>query len=401
MLVLSVAGCSRVPVQRFIFEPAPRAVSAAAGAASARFAKVALDPVSSATTYLLTIAGPEHDSRLVLMMSPDGGDTYAAPVAVSAFGQRADSHGEDAPSLVLRDNILAAWDQDGDIRFGRSLTFGASFEKPVPIRDRQGPFFSGYVSVAAAPNGDLYAVWLDTRDSKQPYDTFSVYIARSKDHGKTFGRNVRVALAVCECCHPGIAFGPQGEVMVFYRAKFPGNVRDMAVAISRDHGDTFDPPNHFAGENWKLDGCPDSGVTTARSGSRIYAAWLSEPSAERAGILLAWTDDGGRTWSPALLASQKIREANYAALAADSEGHVVLAFQGRDPDKDGGWSAVAPYVVDISPNGSLADPQPVPGVLGPVMRPAIGMGTGGRIFVAWTTTDAGQTSVVVSRARRL
>jgi hypothetical protein len=60
---------------------------------------------------------------------------------------------------------------------GRSLSYGHSFEKPVRVNDDQMAFH-GYSSVGAAPNGDVYAVWLDGREEGASSETFAVYIGR-------------------------------------------------------------------------------------------------------------------------------------------------------------------------------------------------------------------------------
>ena len=396
----NLAGCERESRAGYRFETSPRPVAAAAGFTSTRFARVAMDPVSSPTVFLLVVAGDDDHSKLILLRSDNGGDTFGSPVQISADGAPVSAHGENGPSLVVDQGLFIAWDEGGDIRIARSLSFGSTFDAPVRIRDVSDDSFGGYVSIAASPQGDIYAVWLDTRDNKGSMETFSVYVARSSDKGASFGRNVLVSTGVCPCCRPGVAFGPAGEVLVFYRYVYPESVRDMTAAVSRDRGNTFTEGRRISADNWHLDGCPDSGITLARRDGRIYAAWLSEPAPDRSGIRLSWTDDAGASWAPAVIASQSVLDANYPCLASAADGRIALIFQGRDPRAANGWDALRAFVAEIDLSGAVSQPAAVPGSRLAVARPTLALGSSARLFATWTSFDAGKPDVFLARARR-
>jgi hypothetical protein len=191
-------------------------------------------------------------------------------IPVSEPGAGVQSHGENSPTLTtLPTAIYAFWEQEGsqgsDLMLARSLSYGNNFDKPVRVTDN-GTSFHGFSSVAAAPNGDVYAVWLDGREGGPSSETFAVYLTRSKDRGATFEKNRRVALSACPCCRPRIAFGAHGEVYVAWRKVFSGDVRDMVVSTSRDSGHTFSPEVRVADDGWQLRGCPDSGPSLAQNG---------------------------------------------------------------------------------------------------------------------------------------
>ena len=113
-------------------------------------------------------------------------------------------------------------------RHGRHSSVGV----PVTDTDPAAKSYAGFPSLGLAPNGDVYAVWLDGRDKGSP-GTLSVYLARSTDKGLTFHKNVKVASDSCPCCRPSIAFGPDGKVYVAaYRHVYSDNERDIAVATS-------------------------------------------------------------------------------------------------------------------------------------------------------------------------
>jgi len=403
LLCLSCCAGKRANLQ---LEPEPRAISRRLNIPAARHPRVALDPAGD-TLYVLAVTGSDPVSQLVLLTSVDGGDTFEQPVQVNEPGTNVGSHGENSPTLLFGpgEKIYTTWEQqEGEatnIMFATSLDFGATFEKPVRVTDQTTPTYSGYPAVAVSPNKTLCATWLDFRDGSDHGDTAAIYLSCSIDEGATFSKNVKVTDGVCPCCRPSIVYGPQGQLMVFWRRVFPGNVRDMVVSISTDQGNTFAPPVRVAEDNWKLEGCPDSGPAVIRAGSRVYVAWLTEATRARSGVRLAWTDDGGRTFSLPVMASTKTLDSNHPAFALEGDGHVLLSFQARDPWQKGGWTPPRPYAVEIDQHGDLSDPMLIAGGTMPVEFPTVTTGNAGRIFFAWTESTGEKPAVVLLRARNV
>lgn len=396
-----MAGCNESGAPLYRFEPAPHPLIVPKGIDSSRNARVAVDWISSSTLYMSAIIENDEVPSLALFISEDGGDSFRPPVWVSEKGKPVSSEGENSPAFVWTpDWLYAAWTEKGDLRFARSR-WGAPFQRTTKVTDKMTDTFSGYPSIGVAPNGDVYIVWIDTRPQPESGDkeTYSLYMARSTDQGVTFGKNVRVARDICPCCRPTLAFGPQGEVLVFWRHIYPGPIHDMTVATTTDGGSSFSPSQRVAVDNWKIYGCPDSGPTAVRSGNRIYVAWLTEASPKISGVRLSWSDDAGKTWAPAVKGSQNILDANYPAMSVAGDGRVVLVFQGRDPRQQAGWAQTSVFVVAIGPNGKLSPPIPVPGIPSSAHRPAVTAGTGGRIYVVWTGTIGEKEAVYMSRAR--
>jgi hypothetical protein len=262
MLTLAVsaltAGCRTADPVSYRLETQPRAVLAEAGLTPSNDPRLALS--HSGALHMLAVYGEHGQAQLGLAISHDGGDTFQPPVPVSEQGALVSSHGENSPSLALTPTeIYALWEQANeqgrpDLMFARSLTFGHSFEKPVRVADKTEPSFNGFSSMAVAPDGQVYAVWLDGRDRAEPAGTFSVYLAKSTDRGATFGKNIRVEPGACPCCRAAIAFGSAGEVFVVWRKVFEGDIRDIVVSTSRDGGETFAAPVRVALDQWKFPG---------------------------------------------------------------------------------------------------------------------------------------------------
>ncbi len=401
LLCLSSCASKRANLQ---LEPEPRAISRRLNMSAARHPRIVLDPAGD-TVYMLAVAGADPVSQLVLLTSVDGGDTFEQPVPVNEPGTNVGSHGENSPVLLFGpgEKLYSMWEQtDGEatnVMFAESLDFGATFEKPIRVSDQSTATYSGYPTLAVAPNKTVCAAWLDFRDQTDHADTTSIYLSCSIDEGATFSKNLKVADGVCPCCRPTIVYGPQGQLMVFWRRVFPGNIRDMVVSISTDQGNTFAPPVRVAEDNWKLEGCPDSGPAVIRADKRMYVAWLTEATPARSGVRLAWTDDGGKTFSLPVMASNKTLDANHPAFAIENDGHVLLTFQARDPWQKGGWTPPRPYAVEIDQHGDLSDPIRIANGTMPVEFPTVATGNAGRVYFAWTESTGDRPAIVMLRAR--
>jgi hypothetical protein len=362
--------------------------------------------VAAATADMLYVMTSERASgtgSLFLRMSHNGGDTFMAPVQINSAQSSVTTGGEGGPSLVAKGmNVYAIWQQrtgDGPVQiaFARSANMGGRFEPPIVLADKStsDTSFSGFPSLAVAPNGDVYAVWLDGRDSTiTPSGTFSVYLSRSRDRGQSFEKNIRVATHGCPCCRPGLAFGPQGQVIVSFRRVSQESERDISIVTSPD-GATFGEPVRVGNDHWKIQACPESGATIAYSGDVLYVAWFS--AAGTPGVRLAFSTDHGRAFSPPVLASAGVDDANHPFLALGEDGSLALVFQGRAAPRDGTWSPLQPFVVKVEQGGRVSAPVAVAAATESASRPHAAIGNGGRIFLTWS--NHGKNAVEVARGR--
>ena len=405
VLALGLAALGAAGPQKiFQFEPEARPVLAEVGVAPSRHAKLAL---RTSNLYLLAVHGGHEQSQLGLSVSGDGGDSFEPPVPISEPGAAVSSHGENSPSVAFNGtDAYALWEQGSaeggtELMFARSLRFGRKFEKPIRVTDKARPSSNAFSHLSVAPNGEIYAVWLDGRNPRaEAPGTSSVFLAKSTDRGATFGRNIEVASGVCPCCRPVVAFGEQGEVYVSWRHVFKGDVRDIVMATSRDGGAAFGAPVRVADDNWKISGCPHSGPSVARKGGRLYVTWFSEGVSKDAGVRVAWSDDGAKTFSRPAIVSGGVVDANHPALSISEDGRVLVVFQGRDPVKKESWGPAQAYLVEISGAGAATPPVVLPGSRKSVSYPALAAGTVGRVYVAWTEPGEKGTAVMLSRGRR-
>ena len=391
------------------FEPESRAILEPL-VSSSRHPKV--DMRASGSVYTLGIYQEGDYTRLGVFISHDGGDAFAPPVPIGRGPVNVSSHGENSPSLdfgtlreayVLFEQITEG--ESTELMFARSMDAGFWFEEPYKITDKEVPSSNAFSSMRVAPNGDIWAAWLDGRnDPEQTTGKAAVFIARSTDRGKSFGENIQLAPEVCPCCRPTFAFVDDGEIFVSWRHVFEGSIRDMVVATSRDGGETFEAPVRVAEDNWHIEGCPHSGASMVYSGGRLYVSWFTAGSNNEPGVRFTWSDDAGRSFAPAVNAAPGVLFANHPNLAVvGADGGVpggsgvVLTFQGRAVSAENQWTPVSPYFVTIGDEGELSLPMQVPSNGGSISYPVLTADSLGGVFVAWTeATDQGN-QIVMSR----
>ncbi len=172
----------------------------------------------------------------------------------------------------------------------------------------------------------------------------------------------------------------------------------MVVSTSRDGGQTFGPGVRVAADNWKLNGCPDSGPAILENDGRLYVAWLTEGTEDKARLRLAWSDDGANSFKPAVNLPGGVLDPNHPVFARGVGDTLLLLFQGRDGSHGESWSPMQAYLAEIR-GTEMTHPRPVPNDQKSVSYPTFGTGTAGRLFIAWTEPDPQGSNIVLCRYR--
>jgi BNR/Asp-box repeat. len=376
--------------QAFLFEAHPHAL-----------AIEAKRPIVAATVsgglYLLAV----EDNALTLRMSHDSGKHWMPATTLSTPGNTVNASAENAPQLAAHGMYaFALWQQknaagQAQLMEARSSGMGSAPPLTTVVTDKPTTdnSYSGFASLAVAPNGDVYGVWLDGRDNTSASTgTFNVYLARSTDRGATFHHNVKVATLACPCCRPSVAVAANGKVYVAYRHVYSDNERDIAVATSTDHGEHFGAPARVANDRWKLFGCPESGPVTAAQGNKLIVAWYTA-TGEQPGIRVAASRDGGQIFSKELSVSEGIENANHPYLSMADDGTVALVFSGRQAAK-GDWNSLTPYALRIDTKGHVSATTHVPADSSGERYPTASLSPDGDIYVVWSGADAARASLI-------
>ncbi|MGH8940584.1 MAG: sialidase family protein, partial [Actinomycetes bacterium] len=265
----------------------------------------------------------------------------------------------------------------------RSDDGAKTFGPPVEI-GRDGPDGAVLTSMRmhnlfVAPDGDLFASWLDDRawisayqrelaaGMKKPELDKLDYIgqlrvARSSDGGRSFAGSTLVEQPVCGCCGTRVAQGKDGPVFATTRsewAELKGSVdavRDIFVAASNDDGASWSKPVKVADDGFKISGCPDitPGLAVGAKG-RLHAAWYTGKDGGP-GVYYAVSDDDGKTFSkPLALLTDEWVPYGDVKLALDELDNAWVAFEDRRGDED------LIVVLRIGPDGAISPRESWPG----------------------------------------
>lgn len=167
--------------------------------------------------------------------------------------------------------ITAISHMTGQLMAWRSSDRGATWSSPVTVNNPADSAKEGLHAMAASPDGKLGCVWLDHRNGRT-----ELYGAFSDDHGSQWETNQRIYRSpegnICECCHPSVAFGPDGTCHVVWRNSLKGN-RDM-YHIARSSSEPWDTATQLGGGHWQLAQCPmDGGDLAVDSEGRCASVW--------------------------------------------------------------------------------------------------------------------------------
>ena len=292
-----------------------------------------------------------------LSISRDDGHTFGKPVRVSDAQSRAALSGEQPPRVAfvaqrgLDPAIVVVWTSKAAsgtrLMMSRSNDGGRTFARPVVVPGTDAPGNRGWEDVAIDSNGEALAVWLDHRDAAsaaghaghmmhQP-GAHAEAPAEGVEHAQLsklfFGRldapGARpIAAGVCYCCKTALTTGPDGAIYAAWRHVYPGNLRDIAFAMSRDAGRTFSEPLRVSEDKWELDGCPENGPAIAvDAASRIHVVWptlITESGNETLALFYASSRDG-RVFSPRVRVPTS-GPAYHAEIALSSGGALTIAW---------------------------------------------------------------------------
>lgn len=278
----------------------------------------------------LYVAWVNHEAKqadVMLGRFNSEGEIEGAPVRVNRQAGVATAWRGDQPSLavgadgsvyVLWTARLEAGEKQGtDLFLSVSNDRGQSFSSEVKVNDDKLPGPHGMHSLAVTRDGRLYAGWLDERNIQAPKPSENgeghhmesnrdLFVAYSRDGGRTFSANTRVASEACPCCKTALAVSPDGTLYAAWRQVLPGNFRHIAVASSSDGGTSFSTPVIVSDDRWMLQGCPVSGPSLAvDANGKLSILWFAAGEANAPGLYSSESADKGRTFSARELVAQE------------------------------------------------------------------------------------------------
>jgi hypothetical protein len=211
-----------------------------------------------------------------------------------------------------------------DLQLSRSLDGGATFEAPLRVTD-DTPTSHSFEGLAVAPDGTVLVAWIETRAGERP----QTFLARVVDGGRRVERTQKLDIGeTCVCCRVAVAVAAPELVAVFWRKVFPGDVRDMVLARSRDGGRTVDAPAKIHADNWRISACPHRGGSVAIDGrGRVHALWYTEGTRNQPDVLYSVASDGQGFAAPKRVHVSTASIPDHARLAVNAAGHGAIVWE--------------------------------------------------------------------------
>lgn len=304
-----------------------------------------------------------RDGNIYFSQSSDRGKTWSAPVmAIDAKGkatggmQRGPRIAVDgkktlyitAPVSFDEAELAAKKYPVRELYMVVSTDGGKTFSKPVAINDAPKKAPESLHWLAAAPNGDVFAVWLDLRNREKGQDLAWVKIS---DQGRKVGKNNLLPGPLCECCAPGLTVDAKGNPVVLYREGGKAN-RNIFLGQSTNGGASFSKINRINAGDTKIDSCPMDApqVAVSRDGKTTAAAWMDFRAGSNVRHVQWTVAPGGKFGPEAPISDAAQGGQGHPSLVFDADGTAWCAWE----DSRRGPSAQGIYIADAKTKKNVA-----------------------------------------------
>jgi hypothetical protein len=280
---------------------------------------------------LVTWAAQEGPANHLYLLRGDG----SAPVRVNPEGLAVEAlHHPPRIAVAPGGPVYVSWSSEkakpegtlfaSDLRLSRSLDGGRRFEPPLRVNEDR-PISHSFDGLAVTVDGTVLLSWIDGREGRKDPAT---WVARVVERGTRVEEVRKVGGDTCVCCRVDVAAGAGDTVALTWRQVFPGDIRDMVLAVSRDGGRTFGDPTLVSADRWKINACPHRGGALGLDArGRIYMSWYTEGSDIRPDLRFAVSQDGRRFGPPKRLHTSATSIPDHARLAVDPAGRAVVVWE--------------------------------------------------------------------------
>jgi hypothetical protein len=214
--------------------------------------------------------------------SVDGGETFAAKYSVPLI-TGVSTHAEGMPKVAFKADgtIVAAYEARrptpesrfaGNIYYRMSTDDGLTWSAAQFVHtDTTAGQSRSFFDMTALPNGEIGISWLGERPSAE--GGRPVRFAQTTP-GKGFGTEMTAKEGACQCCRTNLFVDQQRQVHIFFRDILEGGIRDIGHVKSANGG-AFQSVGVVYNDQWRIDGCPHTGPSTAQLETALYTAWYT------------------------------------------------------------------------------------------------------------------------------
>lgn len=329
----------------------------------------------------------EHQQgRTIRYTSTEPADQRFRPAVAVHGADEAPYWRQEAPALGVRgEQVYIAWAKAifptpsdkpfaNELRLSRSVDGGRTFLSSTLINDDGQPLNHSFDSLHVDHDGVIHVAWIDGRDGQNDPATYS---SRSGDQGQTFEANRKIDGDTCVCCRTSVVVAHDGGVYVAWR-KVLGEFRETVVARSDDGGRTFTPAVVVGNDRWVYPSCPHRPASLGVDDTgRVYVVWYTEGEDETPAVYLAYSDDRGRTFSPKrMLNMSKGTFPDHPQLAVDAQGRLVAVWEELSPVR-------REVVMSYSLDRGMTFSRPVKLNERKGESPAVSVNQSGQFVLAW------------------
>lgn len=289
------------------------------------------------------------------------------------------------------------------MHYTRSADGGHSFEPARRIstltdQDLGGMLHGGFISaaafgtIAAAPDGSLRLLWIDTRHMTRESTAATIYSVLSRDDGRSFGPEaVLVDEGVCPCCQLMAVATANSDVLVGSRRITAGNVRPATVLRIGRGSPRAGQRVSIGGAPWQIEGCPLKPTAVAVQGRRVLAA-VHNGAESTPGVVYASSADGGATFRNHGLVHPAASVSDAPSIALHSES-ALLAWHAKTEGARRVFYRL--LALDGRPLAEVRELDAEPGA---AQYPVVAARPDGRFQIVWQQADRIMTAVLPAGA---
>ena len=280
---------------------------------------------------LVTWAAQEgHANQLYLLRMGDG----ATPVRVNPEALTVEALHHPPRLAVGGGQVYVSWSSGkpkpegtlfaSDLQLSRSGDGGRTFGNPLRVNEDR-PISHSFDGLALAADGTVVLTWIDGHEGRKDPAT---WVTRVVEQGTRVEGIRKVGDDTCVCCRVDAATGAGNTVALTWRRVFPGDIRDMVLAVSRDGGRTFGDAKLVSADHWKINACPHRGGAVGLDAKgRVYMSWYTEGSDIRPDLKFAVSTDGQRFGPAKRLHTSATSIPDQARMAVDPAGRAVIVWE--------------------------------------------------------------------------